>query len=135
YWAQALAGGDGRRPIYVAEDEKVQIVGFAAGGPEREQDAGFQGEVYAIYVLAIHQRLGIGGDLFRAVAARLAEAGMTSLLVWVLVANPARRFYEALGGTLARERRIEIGGALLDEVAYGWPDTRGLAEGEALAIG
>ncbi len=37
------------------------------------------------------------------------QRGITSLLVWVLVGNPARRFYEAMGGLYLREKEIEIG--------------------------
>jgi hypothetical protein len=43
-------------------------------------------------------------------------------VVWVLAENPARRFYEALGGKIVFEKRIEIGGASLVEVAYGWEE-------------
>ncbi len=48
------------------------------------------------------------------------------MLVWVLADNPMRRFYEALGGRLLREKKVEIGGVALDEVAYGWRDTAAL---------
>jgi 16S rRNA U516 pseudouridylate synthase RsuA-like enzyme len=34
----------------------------------------------------------------------------------------ARRFYEALGGSIVGEQRITIGGAELLELAYGWRD-------------
>ncbi len=46
------------------------------------------------------------------------------MLVRVLAENPARKFYEALGGQLLKAKPIEIGGATLDEVAYGWTDIR-----------
>jgi hypothetical protein len=36
--------------------------------------------------------------------------------------SPARAFYEALGGIAVRRQPIDIGGATLTEVAYGWPD-------------
>lgn len=61
------------------------------------------------------------------VAAADLQAGLPSMLVWVLAANPARSFYERLGGKRVRGSRIEIGGELLDEVGYGWADTRALA--------
>jgi hypothetical protein len=51
----------------------------------------------------------------------LADGGGTSLLAWVLASNnPSRRFYEAVGGKMLGSRKIEIGGARLEEVAYGW---------------
>ena len=42
------------------------------------------------------------------------------------IGDGARRFYEALGGTVVGEQRIEIGGVTLVEVAYGWPDAGAL---------
>jgi hypothetical protein len=47
---------------------------------------------------------------------------MLSMLLWVLEANaPARRFYGKLGGSVVRDRPIDVGGVTLTEVAYGWP--------------
>ena len=55
--------------------------------------------------------------------------GLDSMIVWVLAENrPARRFYEALGARLVTERHVEIGGASLPEVAYGWSDIGALVE-------
>ena len=109
--------------VYVAEDESGQIVGFASGGPERIGDPVYTGELYAIYILAAHQGNGMGRRLVQSLAARLVQAGMRSMLVWVLADNPSRHFYEALAGEPVRQQPIEIGGVMLDEVAYGWPDT------------
>ena len=107
---------------FVAEVEG-QIVGWAVGGPNREPRLDHAGELYAIYLLSGHQRNGIGLELTVATAHSLADAGMDSMVVWVLAANQqARRFYEALGGEYFQEREVEIGGAHLSEVSYGWPD-------------
>jgi hypothetical protein len=54
------------------------------------------------------------------VARELAEGGTYSLLAWVLARNPSRSFYEAVGGELLGSQEIKIGGARLEEVAYGW---------------
>jgi GNAT superfamily N-acetyltransferase len=113
----------------VAEDESGEIVGFASGGPERSGDAAYGGELYAIYILLPYQQRGIGRRLSFAVVERLARAGIRSMLIWVLADNPARRFYEALGGREVDRKQVEIGGAVLDEVAYGWSDTGVLADG------
>jgi hypothetical protein len=48
------------------------------------------------------------------------------MLVWVAAANPARRFYEALGGQQLRTRVATISGVDLEEVAYGWRDITSL---------
>ena len=132
-WVRNLTvAADGQQFVYVAETliepasveaAKGEIVGFASGGPERSDDIEFTGEVYAIYLLEQFQRRGIGQRLFRASARRLSQMGKRSLLVWVAAENPSRAFYAALGGQPVRERRINIGGADIDEVGYGWSDT------------
>ena len=43
------------------------------------------------------------------------------MIVWVLAANlPARRFYEAQGGSLDKEQVVDVGGARLLELWYEW---------------
>jgi len=125
-WEQRTEQGEGRF-VLVAEVPGEGVVGFAAGGPERSGDATYGGEVYALYVLKAHQRKGIGRRLVVAAAEELRRRGLDSLLIWVLARNPHRAFYEALGGKELRSQIIEIAGRSLEEVAYGWPDTRVLA--------
>lgn len=126
-WKTVLESQDSREFVFVAEScpgESGEIVGFAVGGPERDGDPVYKGELYAIYLLDTHQRRGLGSRLVHAVAAELIRRGLDSMLVWVLVDNPACRFYEALGGRRLRSRPITIGPATLEEVAYGWPDLK-----------
>ena len=101
------------------------VAGFAYAGPEREGDAVHRGEVYAIYLAPGRRRSGGGRALMTAAADRLAAAGMTSMLVWVLRENQvARAFYEGLGGVRLREKPLDWAGAeAAVEVAYGWADT------------
>jgi GNAT superfamily N-acetyltransferase len=110
--------------IYVAEDDAGQIIGFASGGPEREGDTEYRGELYAIYLLQAVQGQGIGRQLVTVSAQRLAQEGMHSMLIWVAAENPACRFYEALGGTFVRDKLEILGGQELREIAYGWRDTQ-----------
>jgi ribosomal protein S18 acetylase RimI-like enzyme len=109
---------------YVAEDAYGEVVGVASGGAERTGDPVYAGELCGIYVLESRQRQGIGRQLVHAVVDRLVQAGIHSMLVWVLAENPSRRFYEALGGRQVATKQIDIGGTVLDEVAYGWLDLR-----------
>ena len=45
------------------------------------------------------------------------------MLLWGFAENqPARSFYESLGGVLVAEYGFELGDAWLLEVAYGWKD-------------
>lgn len=122
-WVRILTSAErDNHLIFVAEDENGQIIGFAGGGPEREGDTEYKGELYAIYLLKESQGKGIGRLLTKAVANSLLQAGYGSMLVWVLADNPSRYFYERLGAKQVRVKQIEIGGNNLNGVAYGWPD-------------
>lgn len=131
HWAAVLVA-DGPECVYVAEDDGGEIFGIASGGPCRSDDladAGYAGELYVLHVLPSGQRHGTGGALMRAVAQRLADAGMRGRLVWMLHGNGgARRFYEALGGQFVRAALSPFMGVLVPEVAYGWTDTASLCE-------
>jgi GNAT superfamily N-acetyltransferase len=120
-WRELLAHQDHKRFVLAATSERREVVGFAAAGPERAGEPGYDGELYALYLLPAHQGQGLGRALVRDVASRLAAAGMQSMLLWVFEANSAaRRFYEKLGGTYLRQQPMTLGGASFDEVAYGW---------------
>lgn len=106
--------------VYVVEDDDRNVIGFAGGGPQHGEVRPFSGELGFIYLFKSHQRQGIGRQLMATVALRLRQQGHNSMLVWVLAANPYRSFYEALGGRPVAERNVNIGGADLPEVAYGW---------------
>lgn len=129
-WRESLANADSAAFVYVAQDDNGTVVGFAGGGPERDGDPNYKGELYAIYLHPDYLRRGIGRQLAQTVARRLIKMGLSSMLVWVLAQNPSRQFYEALGGKYLYEKRIEIGGANLIEVAYGWLDIHALAHVE-----
>lgn len=126
-WARHIA--DPENSIFVAATPAGAIVGVASGGPDRPDALGYAGELYAIYLLAAYQGQGLGRRLTAAVAQRLAERGLTSMLVWVLASNPARRFYESLGGAPLPEREMIFGGVPLALAGYGWRDTRPLYAG------
>ena len=84
----------------------------------------YDGEVYTLYVLPDHQGAGHGRGLLGALFSALSAAGCRSALVWVLAENPARFFYEAMGGTLIATREEPFHGVVLSECSYGWPDLR-----------
>ncbi len=122
-WRRIFAEAPGADQFtYVAENPLGQIIGFASGVLEREGHSVYQGELYAIYMLAAHQRQGIGRELVQAIACQLAQINIQTMLVWVLEDNPACRFYEAIGGQKVEQKAIERGGAIFTEVAYGWTD-------------
>ena len=117
-WHRTL--NDSASRVYVAEQDD-KVVGFASGGRERAGEVGYDGELYALYVLETAQRRGHGRRLVKAVVNGLREMGFVDMIVWVLRDNPtARRFYERLGGVYIRSQPITIGSASLEEVSYGW---------------
>lgn len=121
-WIEYLSSLPADAHVFVAEAQPGQIVAFASGGPLREPLAGFDGELYVLYVLQPFQGKGYGAGLVTRVAHALAAGGYHSLVIWVLRDNPARGFYERLGGRLIAEKVVEIGGKQLSDVAYAWPD-------------
>jgi L-amino acid N-acyltransferase YncA len=109
--------------VYIAElDGKV--IGFISGGPIREPIQSYDAELYAIYLLHQTQRHGIGTTLLRKLSGSLTDKGFTSMAVWVLERNPSRPFYVKSGAQFVTSKEIEIGGAILSEIAYGWPDLK-----------
>ncbi len=117
HWRRTFAA---RGWAFVAAVEG-EIVGIASGGRARRQQlAG--GEIYVLYVLRRHHGRGIGRSLFDACHFELARRGLAGTIVWVLASNPARAFYERLGGTRVAEGSLEMAGTRLREVAYLWRD-------------
>jgi ribosomal protein S18 acetylase RimI-like enzyme len=117
-WKRVIA--DGASKAYVAEDGG-NVVGFASGGRERAGEEGYEGELYAIYLLEASQRRGFGRELVRAAVEGLRELGLNDMIIWVLRDNqPARAFYERLGGAYVRSQPITIGPTTTEEVSYGW---------------
>ena len=120
-WTETLrADGPDRTLVYVAETDSGEIVGFVAGGAERAGDPELHGEISALYLLQSQQGQGLGRRLVQTLARRLAQEGHGTLLIWVNAHNPARRFYEALGGVHARTGSREIKGVTYDDIGYGW---------------
>jgi ribosomal protein S18 acetylase RimI-like enzyme len=118
--------GSNAAHLFVAETNG-EVCGFVSGGALREPLAGIDAEVYAIYLLQSAQGRGIGRRLMRQLVDALRSEGVRGVAVWVLAANPARGFYEHLGGAQAAAKPLNIGGADLIEIAFVWPDIGALA--------
>jgi ribosomal protein S18 acetylase RimI-like enzyme len=121
-WVRLLERARAGLTTLVSEDHDRRIIGFVSAGPLRHRDPRFQAEISSLYVLREHQRAGHGRRLFFAAANRLAERGYRGLFIWVLAENPARGFYETLGGTHAAEIERSFAGKMLKEIGYGWPE-------------
>jgi GNAT superfamily N-acetyltransferase len=121
-WHDILSTADEMKCFLVAETDDGRVVGFITGGPNRTEHTGFNGELYAIYILKDYHGQGSGRKLVDRLVQWLIERKYTSMLVWVLEKNPAKLFYEALGGQFVGRKKIEIGNAELIEISYGWND-------------
>jgi GNAT superfamily N-acetyltransferase len=107
--------------LHVAETEDGRIVGFVDGGKERSHPEKGIGEIYAIYLLKEFQMQGIGRKLFEAARQSLTEAGMNSMVVWVLEKSPNRRFYVSTGGKLQTGvKTLDVAGNPIVLVHYLW---------------
>jgi len=123
HWQELL--NDDQDVFVAARDGEV--IGFAAGGASRERMQDCDAELYAIYLLDEAQRSRIGSDLLRELARALTLRGFRSMDVWVLAKNPSKEFYARTGAHYAASKEIEIGGAVLLEQAYVWPDLDALS--------
>jgi GNAT superfamily N-acetyltransferase len=121
-WMKTLATLPLENSLLVAETPEGEVIGFSYSGPERESDKIYKGEIYALYLRKSYQRQGIGSLLFQASVKDLLLNQFSSMLIWALTANPACKFYEAMGGKQLREKKVEIGRQKLMEVAFGWMD-------------
>ena len=97
---EILEDPSGEWGTLVAEEDG-RVIGFAAFGPSRDDDAPpGTGEIPAIYVAPEVVGTGVGRELFAEANAAMREAGFTRATLWVLEVNDrARRFYERAGWT------------------------------------
>ena len=144
-WRQVLAIGPAGRLVLVATPrvsdaappasapaEPPRLLGFVSAGRLRGRGAAggrFDAEIYTLYVAKTSRGQHLGCRLIASAAMRLQLFGHASVMLWTLAANdPARAFYERLGGEIAGQREERVAGALLDEVGYGWPRIESLLE-------
>jgi ribosomal protein S18 acetylase RimI-like enzyme len=101
HWTQLLTTP---RPLTTATvaERADHIVGFCLAGPPGDDVYGGRGEIKFLYVASGCQRQGIGRALLAAGARGLATSGFQGVGLGVVEGNePACRFYEHLGGTVA----------------------------------
>lgn len=118
FWSKQL--GSGSSHTLVAEDRDY-VVGWIDFGMCRDADAQADAEVYAVYLEPTRVRRGIGSALWRSMLEQVRQGGRRRVAVWVLAGNdPARRFYEAMGGRLdeVKDKRELFGGEELREIRY-----------------
>ena len=129
-WRARLEAAHDMEAVWLAQDEDGRVLGFAACGTARHRLEGLEAEIYALYVLRDAQRRGVGRALVAECARHFVRHGRFGFYLWVLKANRARMFYEALGGTEVAEKSERLGLHSFSEIAYAWHDLSVLVGGE-----
>jgi ribosomal protein S18 acetylase RimI-like enzyme len=122
------------RAVRVAVNGDGDIVGFGSCGASRGEP-NFTSEVFTLYVAPDWQNQGIGRRLLFAMFARLVAEGHESAVIWVLRENPARFFYQRLGGKEVRRKLLPFNGTELAASGYGWRHLRLYLSANARADG
>lgn len=118
-WWQRSAG---RSRNLIVLDLDNHIAGYACFGASRNMALPQQGEIDELYLDPLYQGLGLGTQLFATARRELASRRCKGLVTWALLENErACRFYERLGGRVAMQENIHIGGKQLVKVAYVFP--------------
>ena len=123
-WSAELARSRGDGTIVVADVAGAGVVGFGSCGRARIAKPPYVGEVFTLYVQPDYQGIGVGKCLLASLFRRLLAKDLPSALIWVLADNPARFFYQAMGGALVAVRTQRLWGIELPESGYGWPDLK-----------
>ena len=121
-WAQQLSRRKVADSILVADLSGHGIIGFGSCGAARRTVLSQAGEIYTLYVSPEHQERGVGRALLLSLFEALIDRGLNSAVVWVLAQNPARFFYEAMGGRRIAEKKERLWNTLVPQAAYGWDD-------------
>ncbi len=116
-WRAAIAA---REAVFVARHERHGIVGMASFGRARDASLGLDGEVYTLYVDPAFYGEGVGRALLSQAFAQLRRRGLNSCIIWAHAKNPARFFYERMGGRLVAERQVRLMGEPVPEAGFAW---------------
>jgi GNAT superfamily N-acetyltransferase len=119
-WRNAIAIA-AREVVYVAEADNGTILGMSSMGRARDAGLGYDAEIYTLYVDPPMTGRGVGRALLAGAFQALVERGHARCVIWAHAQNPARFFYEAMGGKLIAERTATMMGVAVPEAAFGWP--------------
>jgi L-amino acid N-acyltransferase YncA len=116
-WNEVIPNGH----VFVVENDQGDIVGFSSGGRERTGNyPGYEGELYAIYILQEYQGNGIGRKLVMPLIEVFKKEGIHSMIVLVLDENPSKYFYQSLGAIEIDQLNDTIAEKEVMELVYGW---------------
>ncbi len=113
-WEKILSDSD--QKVFVSL-EWEEIIWFATCSKSEELEW-YDSTLSSIYLLAEYQWNGIWKNLFRTCMTYLQSLGCRSMYVWVLADNPAKSFYEKMGGKYTTEKEVLIGEEKYIEYVY-----------------
>jgi ribosomal protein S18 acetylase RimI-like enzyme len=117
WWANAIR----RAATVLVVEIGGSVAGYATIGRNRARELSQQGEIYELYLRPEYQGIGLGSRLFAAARQRLAESGLTGLVVWALEENVgALSFYEGAGGRDIAEGVEIFDHKAVKKVAFVW---------------
>ena len=120
-WQHAIRAADRRgAAVLVAEDARHGAIGLCSLGPVRDGGAGFDGEIYTLYVDPAFLGRGAGSALMAGAFEAFKARDLHSCLIWAHAKNNACFFYEAMGGRRVATRTTRLLGALTPEIGFGW---------------
>ncbi len=108
--------------LLVALSPEDQVIGYLLARAQPDAFPGFDAEILAMHVDLVHQRRGIGKALLGAAVESLKGRGCRSVMLWTLKGNLVRKWYERLDGKVLGEKRFQVDGWDIVEVAYGWEE-------------
>jgi ribosomal protein S18 acetylase RimI-like enzyme len=107
----------------VEPDPAREIAGFVLFADSSGTLPGFDAQIEKLHLRRSAQGLGLGRRLMQAAAGDLPAMGRHALVIWVIDRNePAKRFYERLGGVRVGEPlSFTVGPLERHEIAFAWP--------------
>lgn len=127
-WINRLfSNEDTKEFMFVAENEKGDVVGFSTGSLN-DLGSAFDSRLYTLYILNDYQNKGLGMSLIKAVASKLRELGAKNMVLSVFAENKACIFYEHLGEKQGKKNIVNIAGVDLIEIDYEWEDINCLVD-------
>jgi ribosomal protein S18 acetylase RimI-like enzyme len=125
-WRRRLTGGE----VTLLADGPGGAVGYCTAAWSRHAAAEAEAEINTIYLVREVQGLGLGRALLSSAVRVMAARGATSLIIGVLRDNePARGFYERLGGRCEDGAGDWVAGRTVATVDYRWADLAPLLAG------
>lgn len=120
---------DPNRELLLVAECDARVVGFVGARTGDRDGLGAAGKIPLLYIASDMQRRGIGRQLLREAAQWLNSTAPGPVVVSAFEQNPFRRFYDAIGGQVAKRIDVKVGAHSWPVVLYLWPSAEALQNG------